>query len=77
MEFIILVGLIILIIYGNSQERKNNMKNSKNSKGERCCPFCGSTNITANKRGFAVTTGFIGSQKVRTTCFDCGKHWDL
>jgi len=53
------------------------------------CPHCGSSNLTANKKGFgagkaitgAVLTGgiglvagFIGSGKVRITCLKCGKQ---
>lgn len=51
------------------------------------CPYCGSTHLTANKKGFgagkaltgAVLTGgigllagFIGSNKVKVTCLKCG-----
>lgn len=54
------------------------------------CPFCGSTQLTANKKGFgagkavagAVLTGgigllagFIGSGDVKITCINCGCQW--
>lgn len=54
------------------------------------CPFCGSTHLTANKKGFgagkaltgAVLTGgigllagFIGSGNVKVTCLKCGRQW--
>lgn len=55
------------------------------------CPHCGSSQLTANKKGFgagkaltgAVLTGgigllagFIGSGKVKVTCLKCGSKWD-
>lgn len=54
------------------------------------CPFCGSSQLTANKKGFgagkavagAVLTGgvgllagFIGSGDVKITCLNCGCQW--
>lgn len=51
------------------------------------CPKCGSTQITANKKGFGLgkaaigglatggiglLAGFIGSGKIRITCLACG-----
>lgn len=53
------------------------------------CPYCGSSQLTANKKGFgagkaltgAVLTGgigllagFIGSGKVKITCLKCGRE---
>lgn len=62
-----------------------------NAKGEICCPFCGSTQITANKKGFGVgkaaagailtgniigaSAGMIGSNKIIITCLKCGKQF--
>ena len=55
------------------------------------CPSCGSSQLTADKKGFgagkavagAVLTGgigllagFIGSGKVKVTCLKCGSEWD-
>lgn len=52
------------------------------------CPYCGSSQLAANKNGFgagkaltgAILTGglgllagFIGSGKVKVTCLKCGK----
>lgn len=52
------------------------------------CPKCGSTQITANKKGFSGTkavagavitggigllAGTIGSNKIKITCLNCGK----
>lgn len=54
------------------------------------CPRCGSTQISANKKGFGVgkavvgaavagpmglTAGNIGSNKVIVTCLKCGHQW--
>ncbi len=54
------------------------------------CPKCQSTNLTGNKKGFGLGKaifggvlvggigllgGFIGSQKVRVTCMECGHSW--
>lgn len=55
-----------------------------------CCPKCGSTQLTANKKGFGVgkalggallagpiglAAGGIGSGKVLITCLKCGKQF--
>jgi RNA polymerase subunit RPABC4/transcription elongation factor Spt4 len=54
------------------------------------CPRCGSTQVTANKKGFGVgkalvggfltggvglLAGFLGSGEVMVTCVKCGKQW--
>jgi len=54
------------------------------------CPGCGSTDLTANRKGFGwgkslvggvltggvgLVAGFIGSRKVLVTCINCGKQW--
>ena len=54
------------------------------------CPRCGSTSLSANKKGFGVgkalvgtmltggiglLAGNIGAKKVRVTCLKCGKQW--
>lgn len=51
------------------------------------CPYCGSSNLTTNTKGFGVgkaltgavltggiglLAGFIGSNKVKITCLKCG-----
>lgn len=64
-------------------------ENKKNAVA--CCPKCGSTSLSANKKGFgigkaiagmALTTnalgivaGGIGSKKVIITCLNCGHQW--
>lgn len=57
-----------------------------------CCPKCGSTSLTANKKGFGIgkaavgvmalgvygaVAGGIGSNKVIVTCLNCGHKWKL
>lgn len=39
------------------------------------CDKCLSTDVSANKRGWKLTTGFIGSNKVMVTCLKCGHKW--
>jgi DNA-directed RNA polymerase subunit RPC12/RpoP len=39
------------------------------------CPKCGSTQLHAEKRGWRMTTGFIGSGKIFITCLKCGKRF--
>jgi hypothetical protein len=39
------------------------------------CPKCGSTQIHAEKRGYKVLTGFIGSSKIIITCLSCGAEF--
>lgn len=54
------------------------------------CPRCGSTQLTANKKGFGLGKaaagglllgpvgllgGFLGSSKIKITCLKCGYTW--
>ena len=39
------------------------------------CPRCGSAQIHAEKRGWRLTTGFIGSSKIWITCLRCGHRF--
>jgi len=54
------------------------------------CPKCGSTQITADKKGFGLGKaaigglilgpvgllgGLIGSKKVMVSCLNCGNRW--
>ena len=36
------------------------------------CPNCGSTQVHAEKRGWSIWTGFLGSGKILITCLKCG-----
>lgn len=39
------------------------------------CPKCLSTSVSANRRGYSIVWGFIGSRKVVCTCLKCGHRW--
>ena len=39
------------------------------------CPHCGSTHYTVMKRGWKITTGFLGSSKVIRVCDNCLKKF--
>lgn len=69
-------------------KRERIKENKKN--GVACCPKCGSTSISANRKGFGVgkaaagaflagpyglVAGGIGSKKVVITCLNCGYQW--
>lgn len=71
-----------IIIKSRKQEAMEN--------GEACCPKCGSTSLTANKKGFGLikgATGVVvagpigaifaghGKNKVIVTCLSCGKQF--
>ncbi len=58
--------------------------------GIACCPKCGSTSLTANKKGFGIgkavigasvagpiglVAGNVGRQKVIVTCLNCGHQF--
>ena len=40
------------------------------------CPKCQSTQVSANKKGWSLTTGFIGSGKIKITCLKCGHKFN-
>ena len=44
-----------------------------NMAGEVKCPKCGSTQIQLMKRGWKITTGMLGANKVERVCMNC-KH---
>ena len=48
-----------------AEERANNIK----------CPYCGCTHYTVMKRGWKITTGFLGSSKVIRVCDTCMKKF--
>lgn len=48
---------------------------SNKANGIACCPKCGSTSISANRRGWKITTGILGSSKIIATCLNCGHKW--
>jgi tellurium resistance protein TerD len=71
----------------NSQDEET----EENEGGRVTCPSCGSTQITANRKGFGLGKaavgglllgpvgllgGLIGSKKVTITCLKCGHAWE-
>ncbi|TQI66269.1 hypothetical protein [Clostridium sp. KNHs216] len=54
--------------------KKERIKENK-ANGIACCPKCGSTSLSANRRGWKLTTGLLGSSKIIVTCMNCGHHW--
>lgn len=70
---------------------KSRIKDNK-ANGVACCPKCGSTSISANKKGFGVGKAVVGgylagpiglmagnihAKKVRVTCLNCGHQWTI
>lgn len=65
-------------------------KQAAAAQGVACCPKCGSTSLTANKKGFGIgkaavgawavgglgiAAGELGRQKVLVTCLNCGHQF--
>lgn len=50
------------------KEKLNELRNE----GIPYCPKCHSTSLSANKRGWKLATGLLGSSKVLVTCLNCG-----
>ena len=47
-----------------------------NSNKPLSCPKCNSQSISTNRRGWKLTTGFLGSSKMINTCQHCGYQWN-
>ena len=73
------------------QSKRERIKENKQN-GVACCPKCGSTSLSANKKGFGIgkavvgaaltggiglVAGNIGAKKVWVTCLNCGHRWKL
>jgi DNA-directed RNA polymerase subunit RPC12/RpoP len=43
--------------------------------GQIVCPRCRSTQVHAEKRGWNLATGFLGSSKIMLKCLSCG--WEF
>lgn len=56
------------------QELKDRIK-QMDKEGIVYCPKCYSTDLTANKRGWKMTTGLIGRNKIEITCLKCGNKF--
>lgn len=60
------------------RRRKRIAENKKN--GVACCPKCGSTSLSVNKKGYSFVKGVlmsplggtIGMNKLKVTCLNCG-----
>lgn len=39
------------------------------------CPKCSSSEVHAEKRGWSLLTGFLGSRQIIITCLNCGKQF--
>ncbi|MGL4571858.1 MAG: TM2 domain-containing protein [Clostridium sp.] len=78
------------IMASNPKVSKTPQTTSYQSEKMVCCPKCGSTQLTANKKGFGlakgalgvatfgaygVVTAGIGKNKVIITCLNCGKQF--
>lgn len=74
-------------------EIKQRKQEIKDQKKQARCPKCGSTSLSANKKGFGVgkavlgagltmnplglIAGNINAKKVWVTCLNCGKRWKM
>ena len=59
-----------------AEEKEKKLKREQamfDSDGTLKCPVCGSNQIQLMKRGYKITTGFIGSGKNERVCIAC-KH---
>ncbi len=72
------------------EQAKQRIKENK-KEGIACCPKCGSTSLSANKKGFGLLKGMVGAtivgpygiaaagvgkNKVIVTCLNCGKQFN-
>lgn len=55
----------------NEWDRMARGEDSKTSTPQVKCPKCGSTQIEIKKRGWKITTGFLGSSKNERVCVNC------
>lgn len=63
------------MIYNEMIKQKSIKKGVHPETGELCCPKCGSTSLSGNRKGKTLFTGVIGSKNVYVTCMNCGKRW--
>jgi len=78
-------------IWNNTPQKKKEVITERKQKaqedGTACCPKCGSTSLSAHKKGFGIGKAFIGatllggigliagnigSKKLKVTCLNCG-----
>lgn len=61
--------------------RRRRRREENKREGVACCPRCGSTSLSANKKGYSFAKavlisplgGTIGMNKIKVTCLNCGK----
>jgi hypothetical protein len=60
-----------------SDDKFKNITSDRNSQStnEIHCPKCNSTQIQLQKRGWKITTGFLGSSKDYRVCMNCLHKW--
>jgi hypothetical protein len=68
-------ALIVLIIVVGVMKERNRRALAALPDVPVKCPYCGSTQVHAGARGWKLTTGFIGSGKVRLTCLRCARQF--
>jgi len=80
--------------YQSKRQRERELRDERRAdaraQGVACCPYCGSTSLAANKKGYGMgkgalgfsvigplglAAGSIGRQKVLVTCLNCGKRF--
>lgn len=74
-----------------TMSKRERIKENK-SNAVACCPKCGSTSLSANKKGFGVgkavigaaiagpiglVGGNLGAKKLFVTCLNCGHRWKM
>jgi ribosomal protein S27E len=89
--FALLVGIFTLLLLSGKKPIQPIQKNTQNISNQPTtntndikCPMCGSTQLTANKKGFSVGQavaggiigGAIGMNKVKITCLKCGNTFN-
>lgn len=74
-----------------SEKGRTKLRVEENKRsGVACCPKCGSTSLSSNKKGYGIGKGVIGgclfgliglifgnigAKKIRVTCLNCGHQW--
>jgi hypothetical protein len=72
--FIVAIGAVIIIFVALSNHKKRQAMLALANSPVRC-PYCGSQQVHAEKRGWKWTTGLLGSRKIYITCLRCGNRF--
>ena len=78
MGILIIIFIIWLIYMGRKSPKVYEHDNIVKSDGDPNivkCPKCGSNNIQVVKRGWKITTGFLGSGRNERVCVNCMKRF--